>query len=76
MGLVLLQRRPQATEIELRMGEGRNRQIRRTAEALGHPVLDLQRLAIGPLKLGELPEGRWRRLDRQEWQLLNPTPTP
>ena len=76
VGLVLLQRRPQATEIELRMGEGRNRQIRRTAEALGHPVLDLQRLAIGPLQLGELPEGRWRRLDRQEWQLLNPAPPP
>ncbi len=74
--VVLLQRRPQATEIELRMGEGRNRQIRRTAEALGHPVLDLQRLAIGPLQLGELPEGRWRRLDRQEWQLLNPAPPP
>jgi 16S rRNA U516 pseudouridylate synthase RsuA-like enzyme len=39
-------------------------------------VLDLQRLAIGPLQLGALPEGRWRRLDRQEWQLLNPTPPP
>ena len=39
-------------------------------------VLDLQRLAIGPLQLGELPEGRWRRLDRQEWQLLNPAPPP
>ena len=56
-----------ATLLELVMHEGRNRQIRRTAELLGHPVLDLQRVAIGSIALGELPEGRWRRLDRQEW---------
>ena len=48
------------------MGEGRNRQIRRTAAQLGHPVLDLQRTAIGPWSLGELPEGRWRRLQPEE----------
>ena len=42
-------------EIELR--EGRNRQIRRMAEALGHPVLDLQRTAIAGLPLGDLAEG-------------------
>lgn len=56
--------------LELVMGEGRNRQIRRTAALLGHPVLDLQRLAIGPVQLGELNEGRWRHLDRQEWEAL------
>jgi pseudouridine synthase len=56
-----------ATALELVMHEGRNRQIRRTAELLGHPVLDLQRVAIGSIALGELPEGRWRRLDPQEW---------
>jgi pseudouridine synthase len=50
------------------MGEGRNRQIRRTAERLGHPVLDLQRTAIDGLQLGELPEGRWRPLQVQEWE--------
>jgi pseudouridine synthase len=54
--------------LELVLREGRNRQIRRTAELLGHPVLDLQRIAIGDLQLGELPEGRWRRLDPQEWE--------
>jgi 16S rRNA U516 pseudouridylate synthase RsuA-like enzyme len=56
------------------MGEGRNRQIRRTAALLGHPVRDLLRLSIGPLQLGDLPEGRWRRLDRQEWQALTTQP--
>ena len=56
------------TLLELVMGEGKNRQIRRTAELLGHHVLDLQRIAIGPIHLGELPEGRWRRINDQEWE--------
>ena len=60
------------TLLELEMGEGRNRQIRRTAELLGHPVRDLQRVAIGPLRLGDLPEGRWRHLAPQEWKDLDP----
>ena len=60
--------------LELVMGEGRNRQIRRTAALLGHPVLDLQRLAIGPVQLGQLQEGQWRHLDRREWRALAPQP--
>lgn len=60
----------EAALLELQMGEGRNRQIRRTASLLGHPVLDLQRTAIGPLSLGELPEGRWRRLRSDELSAL------
>ncbi len=56
----------QATLLELEMGEGRNRQIRRTAERLGHPVLDLQRRAIGSLRLGGLQEGQWRTLSQRE----------
>jgi len=66
----VLEQRRQRTLLELTMAEGRNRQIRRTAALLGHPVLDLQRVAIGPLPLGDLAEGRWRHLDRQEWQDL------
>ena len=74
---VPLRRLPQrgnGTLLELVMTEGRNRQIRRTAELLGHPVRDLQRIAIGPIRLGELPEGRWRRVDRQEWGDQDPRP--
>ncbi len=74
VGLAVIRRTAQSTELELQMGEGRNRQIRRTAALLGHPVRDLQRQAIGPLALGDLPEGRWRRLDRQEWQALTAPP--
>jgi len=46
--------------------EGRNRQIRRMAEAVGLLVVDLLRIRIGPLQLGELPEGRWRPLTPAE----------
>ena len=55
-------------EIELR--EGRNRQIRRMADALGHPVLDLQRTAIAGLQLGTLAEGCWIWLSEGEWKHL------
>jgi 16S rRNA pseudouridine516 synthase len=70
VGVTLLQRRPERCLLELEMGEGRNRQIRRTAALLGHPVLDLQRVAIGPLSLADLPEGQWRHLERREWDAL------
>lgn len=46
--------------------EGRNRQIRRMCEAVDLLVVDLFRVRIGPLKLGDLPEGRWRPLSPQE----------
>ncbi len=62
------------TLLELVMREGRNRQIRRTAELLGHRVRDLQRIAVGPIALGELPEGRWRRVEPQEWGDQDPLP--
>jgi pseudouridine synthase len=66
--------RGSGTLLELVMTEGRNRQIRRTAELLGHPVRDLQRVAIGTIHLDDLPEGRWRRVDHQEWANQDPRP--
>ena len=66
----VLQRRSARTLLEVVLLEGRNRQIRRVADLLGHPVLDLQRVAISGLRLGPLPEGRWRHLSRGEWQSL------
>lgn len=56
--------RPQVLRFVLT--EGRNRQIRRMAELVGLRVVDLQRVRIGPLKLGGLPEGRWRALTAEE----------
>ncbi len=46
--------------------EGRNRQIRRMCELVDLEVTDLYRIRIGPLKLGDLPEGRWRALQPAE----------
>jgi len=46
--------------------EGRNRQIRRMCELVGLEVTDLLRIRIGPLSLGDLPEGRWRPLTPDE----------
>ncbi|MDQ0465356.1 23S rRNA pseudouridine2604 synthase [Caulobacter ginsengisoli] len=46
--------------------EGRNRQIRRMCEMVDLEVTDLLRLRIGPLKLGDLPEGSWRALTAEE----------
>lgn len=50
--------------------EGRNRQIRRMCEEMGYRVERLHRVAIGPLRLGTLPEGGWRRLTPAELRLL------
>lgn len=46
--------------------EGRKRQIRRMCDLVGLRVVDLLRVRIGPLKLGDLPEGRWRLLTADE----------
>lgn len=56
--------------IELRIGEGRNRQIRRMVEAVGNEVVELHRVRFGSLGLGELGEGRSRRLSRTEVEQL------
>jgi 23S rRNA pseudouridine2604 synthase len=56
--------RPQVLRFTLK--EGRNRQIRRMCDLVGLHVSDLQRVRIGPLKLGGLPQGRWRALTADE----------
>jgi len=47
---------------ELTLREGKNREIRRMMRALNHRVLDLCRVAYGPIRLGETEEGAWRTL--------------
>lgn len=51
---------------ELVLKEGKNREIRRMLEVLGHKVLDLQRIRFGGLELGDLPEGEFRLLEAPE----------
>lgn len=48
--------------IELKIREGKNRQVRRMTAAVGHPTLRLVRVAIGPWELGQLKPGEWRKI--------------
>jgi 23S rRNA pseudouridine2605 synthase len=61
--------------VELELGEGRNREVRRLFSSQGYTVTRLQRTQIGRIKLGELPVGKWRTLTPAEVQvLLSATP--
>ncbi len=62
----LKKRLKQSTLLEIVLREGRNREIRRMLARLGHKVLRLKRIALGPLKLGDIPVGGYRKLQRLE----------
>ncbi|MBD0336198.1 MAG: rRNA pseudouridine synthase [Cyanobacteria bacterium Co-bin13] len=62
----VVQAGPDSTLLEIVLREGRNRQIRKVADQLGHPVLSLHRTAIGPVQLCHLPLERVRPLSSQE----------
>ena len=61
--------------LELVLHEGRKRQVRRMCEAVGHPVMALQRVALGPLRLGVLSVGEARRLSAPEVDALRTAAT-
>ena len=56
--------------VKITIHEGKNRQVRRMFEAIGCRVLDLKRISIGRVELGNLPEGRWRYLTSHEISYL------
>ncbi|MFZ5592253.1 MAG: pseudouridine synthase [Bacillota bacterium] len=56
--------------LEITIHEGRNRQIRRMCEAIGHPVLRLKRIRFGPLQLGKMKAGEFRELKNNEVRAL------
>jgi 23S rRNA pseudouridine2605 synthase len=58
------------TWMELIITEGKNRQVRRMCEAIGHPVLKLVRIRIGEFELGDLLPGKFRRLDATDLRKL------
>lgn len=66
----LIERGNDYTRFRIILREGRKRQIRRIAAALGHPVRRLVRERIGPLALGDLPPGKWRYLTEAEVRSL------
>jgi 23S rRNA pseudouridine2605 synthase len=63
-----------ADRVEITVHEGRKRQVRRMLEAVGHPVIALERVRFGPLWLGGLEEGRHRRLTAVEIEKLRRAP--
>ena len=63
-------RRVSPRVIEITIREGRNRQVRRMAEAVGNEIVDLTRTAFGPLRLGDLREGASRRMTKAELRRL------
>ncbi|HMJ57813.1 MAG TPA: pseudouridine synthase [Gemmatimonadales bacterium] len=57
-------------EVEVTLAEGRQRIVRRMAEALGLKVEWLHRVSYGPIRLGKLAEGRWRNLTAREIEAI------
>ena len=61
---------PGRVVLEIVLYEGRNREIRKMCEELGLEVARLKRIAVGPVKLGMLPMGKWRFLTAEEIRIL------
>jgi len=64
--VVVRKRSTRETHLLVELVEGKNREIRRMLEALGHPVTKLLRVAFGAVELGRLQPGEWRELSWQE----------
>ena len=63
-------RHKQSTILEMTLTEGMNREIRRLLARIGHKVLTLIRVAVGPVKLGKMTPGEWRKLTQSEVERL------
>lgn len=57
---------PDGVDISISIREGRNRQVRRMIEAIGHKVTSLVRISVGNVQLGHLPKGKWRHMTPRE----------
>jgi 23S rRNA pseudouridine2605 synthase len=64
--VVVRKRSARETHLIVDLVEGKNREIRRMLESLGHPVTKLMRVAFGPIELGTLQPGEWREVSRAE----------
>lgn len=58
------------TLVEISIREGRNRQVRKMFAAVGNPVLELERISIGEVRLGHLRPGHYRKLTKDELEYL------
>lgn len=56
--------------VEITIKEGKNHQVRKMCDAIGHPVLDLERIKMGKINIGNLEVGNWRYLTEREIEYL------
>ncbi len=68
--VTLIKENKNSTLLEITISEGKNRQIRKMLKAVGNPVQELQRVAIGEIKLGRLKAGTYRKLTPKEIEYL------
>ncbi len=68
--LEILEIKGENAVIRVTVHEGKNRQVRKMCKAIGHQVLTLKRVSIGPIALKDLPEGKWRKLTPEEVKSL------
>ncbi len=66
----VIKQMPRHAIVEISIREGKNRQVRKMFAAVGNKVQELQRVAIGDIKLGRLMEGHYRKLNREEIEYL------
>jgi len=66
----LIRRETFSTDLLITIHEGRNRQVRKMIDAIGHQVVHLKRVQFGPVLLGDLPTGMWRKLTDDEIRKL------
>ncbi|WP_446899650.1 pseudouridine synthase [Clostridium sp. LBM24168] len=64
--LKIIESNKYTSQVKIKIHEGKNRQIRKMCEKIGHPVISLKRTEIGDLKLGNLKSGEWRYLSKNE----------
>jgi 23S rRNA pseudouridine2605 synthase len=63
---IVRKRSRRETHLIVELTEGRNREVRRLFDAIGHPLTKLLRVAYGPIELGRLQPGQWREITRDE----------
>lgn len=66
----ILKENPGSSLLEIIIHEGKKRQIRKMCEAMGHPIIELKRVAVGNMTLGNLKPGEWRYLNEDEIHYL------
>jgi 23S rRNA pseudouridine2605 synthase len=66
----------ESSMLEIVLREGKNREIRRILAQLGHKVMKLSRIAVGPIRLGEMPVGAVRKLSKEELAALRSSAGP